>query len=166
MRKLIVAVVLGAFLLSTPALAETMVYGGAQMLVKGGDTKELGGGSVLRIGKTLSPRVIAWADFQAYKTGEGISVDNGFIGVSLLTETLVPAIKSGVFLTVEGGFGKLEDEPVNFASLTNAGLYFDFTDKTRLWVGGAYSHTADLNVYSAQVGLSLNVDWAPEPETE
>jgi len=141
------------------AQAETIVYGGGQFLLKGANTDEFGGGSVIGFGQQVSEKLIIWGQYTGFKTGEGVGVDNGLIGFSVLTDRLIPSLQSGLFLTVEGGLGKVEDAKVQFASLTNAGFFFDLSETTRLWLGGGYSNTGEVSVYSLELGLSMKLDF-------
>lgn len=162
LKKILFFVLIGGFLaLIGPdkPRAETIFYGGGQMLVKGGSTDEIGGGTVVAIGQRISKKLIVWGSIDGFKTGEGVGVDNGFVGFSLLTDDLILPLRSGLFLTVEGGIGKVEDEKVGFANLTNAGFYFDLSESARLWVGGGYSATGGVDVYSIETGLSMVIDW-------
>jgi len=158
MKRLIIFVVLLLFAVSVTQ-AETIIYGGGQFLLKGANTDEFGGGTVIGFGQQVSEKLIVWGQYTGFKTGEDVSVDNGLIGFSVNTEQLIVPLRAGLFLTVEGGLGKVEDEKVQFASLTNAGFYSDFSETTRLWVGGGYSNTGKVSVYSVEVGLSMAIDW-------
>jgi len=153
--------ILGVLLLFAVSMAQakTIFYGGGQMLVKGGSTDRVGGGTVVGIGQQINKKLIVWGSVDGFKTGEGVGVDNGFVGFSLLTERIILPLRSGLFLTVEGGIGKVEDEKVGFAKLTNAGFYFDLSKSARLWVGGGYSATGGVDVYSIETGLSMTIDW-------
>lgn len=145
---------LGLFWVS--AQAETVIYAGAQMPIKDG---EVGGGTMLAFGQEISDKVIVWGTADMFKTEKGIQVDNGFIGFTVFTEEIIHSLRSGLFLTVEGGMGKVENSKVKFANLANAGFYFDLSKTTKLWLGGGYSDTDNLGVYSVETGLSVNVDW-------
>lgn len=158
MKKIAILGVLLLFAVSM-AQAETIVYGGGQFLLKGANTNEFGGGTVVGFGLKVSEGLIMWGQYAGFKTGEGVGVDNGLVGFSVLSEQLIPSLRSGLFLTVEGGLGKVEDTKLQFASLTNAGFYFDLSETTRLWVGGGYSNTGEISVYSVEAGLSMKLDW-------
>lgn len=158
LKKLAISALLVLFSVAM-VQAETIFYGGGQMLVKGGSTDALGGGTVVGVGQQISEKLIVWGGIDGFKTGEGVSVDNGLIGFSLLTDNLILPLKSGLFLTIEGGIGKVEDNKVKFANLTNAGFYFDLSETARLWVGGGYSATGRVDVYSVEMGLSMTMNW-------
>lgn len=139
--------------------AETIVYGGAQLLVKGGSTENIGAGTVVGFGQQINKKLILWGNYEGFKTGEGVGIDNGLIGFTILTENLIHPLRSGLFLTVEGGLGKVEGEKVQFANLTSAGFYFNLSETTKLWIGGNYSSTGESNIYSIQTGLSMFPRW-------
>ncbi len=140
--------------------AQTIVFGGGEMIVKGGTTNSFGAGTVAGIGKFIGPNIIMWGQWNGYKTGEGTSVDNGLTGFSVLTDHLFEHfLKGGLFLTMMGGIGKQEEGPVTFATLTDGGFYFDLSEKSKLWIGGSYSSIEGVNVYSARMGLSVALDW-------
>jgi len=162
LKKLLLFVLIGGFFNLIPfdkPQAETIIYGGGQFLLKGANTDEFGGGSVVGFGLKVSEGLIMWGQYAGFKTGEGVGVDNGLVGFSVLSEQLIPSLRSGLFLTVEGGLGKVEDTKLQFASLTNAGFYFDFSETTKLWVGGGYSNTGEVSVYSVEAGMSMKLNW-------
>jgi len=151
MKKLAILGVLLLFAV-TMAQAETIIYGGGQVLI--GD--EIGAGSVVGVGQQVSDRLIIWGNFDGSK-GESV-VDNGLAGFSVLSGEIVSSLNMGFFLTVEGGIGKVEGEDVQFSRLVDLGGYFDLSEdtNTKIWAGVGHSN---LSGWSAKAGLSVRLDW-------
>ena len=155
-RKLLILMALLAFSVGL-AQAKTIVYGGMQVSIPGADTHEIGAGTMLAIGQEISEKLIIWGNANAVKTGEGLSIDQGFAGFSLLTDKFFGI--GGLYLNMEGGLGKVEDEKVEFASLLGGGCFFDLSKETKLWLGAGQSKTGDVAIYSIQAGMSMSIDW-------
>jgi hypothetical protein len=160
MKKLLILVAMIALLCGT-VQAQTVIYAGGQMLIEGKDTEGIGGGTMLGIGEKLGDNIYGWLTAEMFKTNEAIEADNGYVGISYISEYLVPQLQCGFFATVAGGFGKVEEEKTKFAHLLNMGFCFDLskTKATKLWLGGGYSDSGDFGVYSIEAGISWDVNW-------
>lgn len=153
-KKLLILLALVLFAFST-AQAKTLIYGGGEILLRGGDTDGIGAGTLIGIGQEISPELIFWGNGIAQKTNEGDQFDKALVGFSILTEPMIKPLRGGLFLNVEGGFSKVNDEKVRFGSLTSAGFYFNLSDETRFWTGGGYGN----GIYSIHLGLSMEMSW-------
>jgi len=139
------------------ARAGTVIYGAGNVLFSDG----VGGGTMLGVGQQLSERVILLGSYGASKTNAGLSADNGFVGVIVLTDVLIPKLRSGLFLMAELGGTKIEGEDLQLGNLANAGFYFNLSETSKLFLGGCYSAAEEgaTNVYSAQAGLCMDLPW-------
>lgn len=160
LKKLIIAVALLG-LLTVSAQAKTLIFGGMQVPIPGADTHKIGAGTMFAIGQEISDKLIVWGNANAskftLKTGEGVSMDNGLVGISLLSDKLFGA--GGFYFTLEGGLGKIEGQKVKFSNLIGGGCFLDLSKETRLWLGAGQSNTGDITIFSIQAGLSMGVDW-------
>jgi len=160
MKKLIIALALAIVCLSFAlAQARSVVYGGGQLILSGGDTKSIGAATFADIGVELNPglypRMVAWGQYDATKTGEAIDIDNVAGGITYLTEQLVPKAKMGAFLTVGAGGGKVEGEKSKFSVLSSLGIYFDLKEKTQIQFGVGALNVGDFTTYGLKLGLAI-----------
>lgn len=154
-KVMILVALLG--LLTVSVHARSVVYGGMQVAIPGGDSHEIGAGTMFAIGQEISEKFIIWGNANAVKTGEGLSIDQGFVGFTLFSDKFFDF--GGLYLNMEGGVGKVEDQDVKFASLVGAGCFFDLSRETKLWLGAGQSNTGGVAIYSIQAGLSMSIGW-------
>lgn len=163
MKKLMILVALLALNLIWPfrpsVQAKTIVYGGMQVPIPGGDTHGIGAGTIFAVGQEVSEKMTVWLNVNDVKTKEGTEINSGSVGFSLFTDKFFGF--GGLYLNLEGGIGKVEGsgEGVEFASLVGGGAFFDVSKNTKIWVGAGQSNTGDVAIYSIQAGLSMGVDW-------
>lgn len=157
LKKILFFVLIGGFLtLIGPdkPRAETMIYGGAQMIVPGGEeTEGIGGGMMFGVGQKIGRNLILWTNYEGIKTEEAKQQDNVYAGLAILSDLIINsgALKGGIFLLIEGGIQNTPDSPINFGSLINGGLYFRLSETTDLYIGGGYSG----DVYSIDIGTVI-----------
>lgn len=158
LKKILILVALLA-LLSVSADAKSIVYGGMQVPIPGGDTHGIGAGTIFAVGQEVSEKMTVWLNVNDVKTNEGTEINSGSVGFSLFTDKFFGF--GGLYLNLEGGIGKVEGsgEGVEFASLVGGGAFFDVSKNTKIWVGAGQSNTGDVAIYSIQAGLSMNIDW-------
>jgi len=156
-KKLLIGAVLVVFMASM-AFADNWANGGGQLLIKAGTNHSISGGSYLSFGAELGDRMILLGTLEQWKTGS-INVDNGLIGLTVLSDELIKKIHSGVYLTVGGGIGKTDTSKIDFGTLTDAGLFFNASSKCRLYLGGICSNVSDVTVYAVKFTVSINASF-------
>ena len=148
-KKLILTIVLVCFSFGF-AQAETMIFGGGQLAIC--NQGEVRGGTLLGLGQRVSKQVILWGNLSKQKTDPGLT--QYLMGLSILSEYLIPNINMGGYLQAEGGWNKEIGEPTVEGGLVSLGLFFDANEKNTLWLGWGYN-----GIHSIQAGLSIDVTW-------
>lgn len=140
-------------------------HAGVVVTVKGADTDGTGAGSDYRLGWVINseslPIVVAWGHYDQAKLVEGIEIDQGGLGTSLVFPGMIPALRMDWHFNVFADAGKIEGEPVKFSTLTGSGVTFQIQEnerfKTRLTLSGEYTDVAGMNIWSIRAGMEVEV---------
>lgn len=155
-KSLILATLL---LFAVSVQADTHLCIGGQVTPRGGDTEGWGGGFMLAGIQKISPNLYVWGEYEAFKTKEGISVDNGTAEVCLVTNVLIPSLKAHYYAKPGIGITKREGEKAMTGKQFTMGFVFDVSKETMLWLGSGYSDNAGLRTWSLEAALSWDIDW-------
>lgn len=141
--KKMLFVVLAVLFLAVTVQADPIFFGTAKVILDKGSENGFGLGGNFDVGLPIGDRVILRGTYDAYKSHDGTGYDNGFTGFTVLSGILIEKIKTGLYLTAEGGVSKVTGLPVEFATLSSMGFYSEIGEFTGLWLGGGYSSVVD-----------------------
>jgi len=156
MKKLVILVALLG-LLSVSAQAEPYYFGTLKTILPVGSEDGYGIGGSFDFGLPLGDQIILRAlTYESNKTGDGTGYDNAYTGFTVMSNILIPKLRSGIYLTAQGGISKISDLPVEGATLSSMGFYSNIGTKTKTWLGFGYSEVADAGkLWSVVFSLSI-----------
>lgn len=159
MKKLIIALAILCFSFSVAQATEAVLYAGGQLITQGGDTKNIGGGSVIGFGLVASDRLIIWLpNISAGNTGEAENIWQGATGFTAFSGELIKKkIPCGLYATVTGGGGAVEGQKLELASLSSMGFYFPLNETSTAYLGGSISTIGGFTIYSVNTGLTIGL---------
>jgi len=136
---------------------EGIFYGAGQI----GFGDVIGGGYTVRLGQEFSQYIlwVEWEEFTNYNDGEEENANSGRLGFSVMSDKFIHMYTDwGIFFTVQGGFGNEEGEKVRFSKEATAGVFFEPSDITRIYLGGGVSGVKEMYP-KIEAGFSLGVDF-------
>lgn len=156
MKRNLVLFTLAVLFVAVTAQADPIFFGTAKVILDKGSEKGFGLGGNFDVGLPLGDRMILRGTYDAYKSHDGTGYDNGFTGFTVLSGILIEKIKTGIYLTAEGGISKVTGMPVDFATLSSMGFYSEIGEFTGLWLGGGYSSVVDGGqIWSFTLAISI-----------
>lgn len=148
--------------LNIQAEAESVLFLGGQMIIEGGSTEGIGGGTILGFGEELNPgeypTVVLWSQFTNYKSEEDENVNEGEAGFWIETEPMAGGWL-GFYGHVTGGVSKEAGQSVRFGSFLGGGLYAQLKQNLKFHLGGGHTNSGDVSLYSIHGGLSINANF-------
>lgn len=138
------------------AQAEPYFFGTTKLILNTGTEEGVGVGASFDVGLPLGQQIILRGTYEGQKGDDGTTYDNGYTGITIMSGILIENLRTGLYLTTEGGVSKVAGLPIEFGTLSSMGFYSAVGQKTKLWLGGGYSTVADNGkIWSISLGLSI-----------
>ena len=155
MKKLAL-LILALGLVTTTAQAEPYYFGSMKAVVPAGSEGGWGVGGSFDVGIPLGEQIILRGTYEGQKTEDGTGYDNVYTGFTVMSNVLIPKVRTGVYLTGQGGLSKVPGMAIEGATLSSIGFYSAIGLKTKVWLGGGYSTVADEGqIWSITLALSI-----------
>jgi len=150
------AVLLLLILLSATVRAEPYYFGTFKAILPAGTESGYGIGGNFDVGLPLGNQIILRGTYESEKLSDGTGYDNGYTGITVMSNMLIEKLRAGLYLTAEGGISKVSGLKVEGATLSSLGLYSNVGQKTKVWLGFGYSEVADAGkLWSVVFALSI-----------
>ena len=158
LRKLMPIALFVALILAAVSVraVEPYYFGTIKGIMPAGSEDGWGLGGNFDVGLPLSDRIILRGTYESNKVDNGTTYDNVYTGFTIMSGQLIPAARTGVYLTAEGGLSKISGMPVEGATLSSMGFFSKIGEATTLWLGFGYSEVANNGkLWSAIFALSI-----------
>jgi len=138
------------------AQAEPYYFGTIKTILPAGSEGGYGLGGSFDFGLPLGDQIILRGTYESNKVDDGTGYDNVYSGFTVMSNVLIPKVRTGIYLTAQGGLSKVSGLPTEGATLSSMGFYSNIGAKTKAWLGFGYSEVADAGkLWSVVFSLSI-----------